>query len=76
MSKRVLIILAVGIVAILAAFFLHRHECNQEIETITLDDVEPEPKPRRNKKTVTDEPKEETAAADAPGAGTDEQPAE
>lgn len=77
MSKRVLIILAVGFIAIIAAFFLYRHECNQAAEIYDLEpepEQEPEPKPKRNKKTVTDEPKEETA--EPAGTGTDEQPGE
>lgn len=71
MSKRVLIILAVGFVAIIAAFFLMKHELSQDlfIEDPQPEDQEPK-KPRKTKK-VTDENQGETdAATTEPGTAT------
>lgn len=72
MSKRVLIIAAVGLLCLVAAFLLHGKEVKEQY---SYDDQgedqepEPEPKPKRNKKPANDEPeKEEPGTAAEPGA--------
>jgi len=71
MSKRVLIILAVGLLAIVAAFFLHKHEVSQQFELPELE-TEPEAEKKVNrKKSKVDEPiKEETAPGTDTGTET------
>lgn len=82
MSKRVLIILAVGFVAIIAAFFLMKHELSQDLFIDDSQPDEPEPKKPRKSKKVTNEDQGQTEAAGTdtgtePGtdtnAGTDEE---
>jgi len=70
MSKRVLIILAVGFIAIAAAFFLYKHELSQD-NFADLEPEEIEEKPKRKTKKVENEPiKEETETGTAPGTET------
>jgi len=75
MSKRVLIILAVGLLAIVGAFFLHKHEVSQEYELPELEtEPEAEKKVTRKNKKVDEPIKEETetgtATATEPGTET------
>jgi len=61
MSKRVLIILAFGLLAIVGAFFLHKHEVSQEYELPELEtEPEAEKKVTRKNKKVDEPIKEET----------------
>lgn len=68
MSKRVLIILAVGFISIIAAFFLYKHECTQETENLE-EDFEEEKPVRKTKKVKQDDIiQEEKPGQPEPGA--------
>jgi len=59
MSKRVLIILGVGFLFIVGAFFLHKKETSDLYEVEPEPDEKSEPKPRKAKTTVVTEKKPE-----------------
>lgn len=71
MSKRVLIILGIGVLLIVGAFFVHKKEVADEFETGDDAEPTPEPKPKKSKKEVVtenivkDEPVYKESATDA-----------
>lgn len=76
MSKRVLIILAVGFIAIIAAFFLMKHELDS-VGLEYIEETEPEPKVKQSKKAKNEPIKEtepETGTTTEPGTGNETEP--